>query len=203
MKTKSIGIRLSSIKIVLLSFMAIMLMSVSALAQDTKNPTHHQSSENYGNTLNLGLGIGYYGYLGQSVPFIFANYEFKVAKNFTVAPFIGFGSYRSANDYAFGSSAYYYHETVIPIGAKGSYYFDELLGLDPNWDIYAAGSLGFTYSHVTWDNGYTGNTSDAHTASPLYIDLHVGAEYHFNNRLGIYLDLSTGVSTIGLAIHHK
>jgi hypothetical protein len=35
----------------------------------------------------------------------------------------------------------------------------------------------------------------------LFLDLHLGAEYHLNNRVGLFLDLSTGVSTIGLAIH--
>ena len=47
-------------------------------------------SETYGKTLNLGLGLGYgYYYYGTGVP-ILANYEFDVAKNVTVAPFIGF-----------------------------------------------------------------------------------------------------------------
>jgi len=38
-------------------------------------------------------------------------------------------------------------------------------------------------------------------ASPLFLDLHIGTEYHFNSKLGIFFDLSTGVSTVGLAIH--
>jgi len=159
-------------------------------------------SEDFGNTLNLGVGIGYYGYLGGSTPFFFANYEFNVARDFTLAPFIGFGSYKS-NPYNYGGSGYYYTETIVPIGVKGTYYFDRLLHANPNWDFYAAASLGFTYSKITWQDGYNGNTDVAHAASPLYLDLHIGAEYHINRRLGVFLDLSTGVSTIGLAIHHK
>lgn len=174
---------------------AMVLTTVSAQAQEVK----HSRQEDFGNTLNLGVGIGYYGYLDQSTPFIFGNYEFTVANNFTLAPFLGFASYRSVNRYA----GYYYHETVIPAGAKGTYYFDKLLNASPDWDFYAAASLGFVYDRVVWDDGYSGSTSLARKINPLYLDLHVGAEYHFNKRLGMFLDLSTGVSTVGLAIHHK
>lgn len=53
---------------------------------------HKSYSEGYGNTLNIGLGIGgysgYYGYSGNTLPVFDINYEFGVAKNFTLAPFL-------------------------------------------------------------------------------------------------------------------
>ncbi len=159
-----------------------------------------KAAENYGNTLNIGLGIGYYGFLGQSVPFIFANYEFDVTNNFTLAPSVGFASYRSS--YNVISSSYYYRQTVIPVGVKGTYYCDKLLGAGPDWDFYGALSLGYNYTHIVWDNSYNGTLSKSRKAYPLYWDLHIGAEYHLSNRAGIFLDLSTGVSTLGLALHH-
>jgi len=174
---------------------SVMLASGSSIAQTTT--AHVQGSEQYGNTLNLGLGIGYYGYLGQSVPFIFGDYEFDVARQFTLAPFLGVASYRSDNLY----SGYYYHETVIPVGIKGTYYFDKLLNASPAWDFYLAASLGFVYDHVTWQDGYTGDRNAYRGASPLYLDGHIGAEYHASRNVGIFLDLSTGVSTLGIAIH--
>src|ERR1035437_1000602 len=77
-------------------------------------------SEKYGNTLNLGLGIGgysgYYGYVGRSLPVFHINYEFDVARNFTLAPFATFVTY---HDY---SGNYGYRESIIPLGVKGSYY---------------------------------------------------------------------------------
>ena len=63
-----------------------------------------------------------------------------------------------------------------------------------------AGSLGFTVVNTTWDNGYYQDNS-YHTINPLFLDLHVGAEYHLSRKVGLFLDLSTGVSTIGLAFH--
>ena len=64
------------------------------------------AQEKYGNTLNLGLGIGYYGYVGHSLPVFHINYELPVAKNFTLAPFLTFYSY--SNDYYWGNKNYPY-----------------------------------------------------------------------------------------------
>ena len=151
-------------------------------------------SEKYGNTLNLGFGVGgYSGYYGNTVstlPVFSINYEFDVAKNFTLAPFASFISYHQN----------YYRETAIPLGGKGTYYFDQILGASKDWDFYLAGSLGFTVVNTTWDNGYV-QDNNYHTINPLFLDFHAGEEYHLNRRLGLFLDLSTGVSTLGLAFH--
>ncbi len=159
--------------------------------------------ERYGNTLNLGLGLGYYSYAGQSMPVFHINYEFDVARSFTLAPFISFYSYR--NDYYAGNphnnNVYYYRQTVIPIGLKGTYYLDDLFKANSKWDFYLAGSLGFAIVNSHWDDGYVGNNDEIHGAGPLFLDIHLGTEYHFNNRIGAFLDLSSGVSTIGLSIH--
>ncbi len=152
-------------------------------------------NERYGKTLNLGLGIGgyagYYGYVSTLVPVFHANYEFDVARSFTLAPFITFYTYQK-NDY---------RETVIPMGAKGTYYFDKLLEANPRWDFYLAGSLGFAIRSTSWDSGYVGDRDDYKKGEALFLDFHAGAEYHLTRKLGVFLDLSTGVSTIGLAIH--
>lgn len=166
------------------------------------------SQEKYGKTLNLGLGIGgysgYYGYADHSIPVFHIDYEFDVAKNFTLAPFINFSSYSS--NYYWGDKNnlfryYTYRETVIPVGVKGTYYFDDLLKASSKWDFYLAGSLGFAIVNSSWENGYNGDRNYYHGGSSLFLDIHIGTEYHFNDRLGAFLDLSSGVSTIGLSIH--
>lgn len=164
--------------------------------------THQaQAQEHYGNTLNLGVGLGYYGYLdGVSTPFILGNYEFDVARQFTLAPSVGFVSFTSPRYYG---GRYRYRQTVIPIGVKGTYYFDRLLDAGSAWDFYLAGSLGFNINRVVWDDGYTGDRDLYRTTSPLFLDLHIGTEYHFNKKLGMFLDLSTGISSLGLAIHTR
>lgn len=161
------------------------------------------AQEKFGNTLNAGLGLGYHRYVGNSTPVLHANFEFDVAKSFTLAPFITYFSYR--NHYYWGNNNYPYRDysyrrTVVPIGIKGTYYFDQLLNAGPKWDFYLAGSLGFAIIRTNWEDGYYG---DKHSNGPrgLYLDIHIGTEYHLNDQLGLFLDLSSGISTFGLAVH--
>jgi hypothetical protein len=173
-------------------FAVFVLLSFSSNAQ-----------KNYGSTLNLGLGLGgnygYYSYVGSSFPMLHVDYEFDVAKNFTVAPLVNLYSY--SRPYNWKSKDYYYRESAVQLGAKATYYFDELLQAGSKWDFYLAGSLGFTFVKGVWEDGYGGNTGIYTRSSPLYLDLHIGSEYHFNSKVGMFLDLSTGVNTIGVAIH--
>ena len=186
----------------LVSLTLLLLIAVSSrmIAQSTSN----SSSEEFGNTLNLGIGIGYYGYVGHTTPVLHADYEFNVARNFTLAPFITAFSYRNYNYWGNPNRPYqnyYYRQTVVPIGVKGTYYFDRLLHAGSRWDFYLAGSLGFAIRSTRWDDGYGGETTVLRGSSGLYLDAHIGTEYHAGQNLGIFLDLSTGISTAGLAIH--
>jgi len=170
---------------------ALLALSSSLSAQD-----RFQSSESFGGTLNLGVGIGgysgYYGYIGHTLPVFDVNYEFGVARNFTLAPFLTLYTYSDPN----------YTTIVTPIGVKGTYYFDQLFHASPRWDFYAAGSLGFALVNTSWNADYTGSRNYYVSADPLYLDFHIGTEYHVSNRVGLFVDLSTGVSTIGIALHH-
>lgn len=162
----------------------IILLTTGATAQ-----------EQYGRTLNIGVGIGgysgYYGYVGRSLPVFHLNYEFDVANSFTLAPFVTFYSYKNNT----------YRETVIPIGVKGTFYFDQLLKANQNWDFYLAGSLGFAIVKSTWDDNYNGNKDNYDKAPSMFFDVHAGVEYHLSKSIGLFLDLSGGVSTVGLAFH--
>ncbi|NTW24305.1 MAG: hypothetical protein HGA37_06370 [Lentimicrobium sp.] len=175
-------------KITLTLLITLMLAGAGAFAQKSTN------SGGYGHTLNLGLGVGgYYGYyhhVGHSLPVFNINYEFDVARNFTLAPFVTIYTYRNDNDH--------YRETILPLGVKGTYYLDQAFDAGSDWDFYIAGSLGFAIRRATWDDGYTGDTY-YQDVSPLILDLHLGAEYHLSNKVGLFLDLSTGVTTLGLS----
>lgn len=176
-----------------LSVVLVLLALVTGLSAQK-----YSGYESHGGTLNLGLGIGgystYYGYVGHTLPVFDINYEFGVARNFTLAPFISF--------YSYGDPYYNHYNTIVtPIGVKGSYYLDQLLHAGSHWDFYAAGSLGFALVSTTWDANYYGDRSYYTTADPLYLDFHLGTEYHFTNHIGAFVDLSTGISTIGIAIH--
>jgi hypothetical protein len=164
------------------------LVATGSYAQNDNYPERH------GRTLNLGLGLGgysgYYGYIGHTLPVVNINYEFDVANSFTLAPFATFYTYRGDH----------YREIVIPVGLKATFYFDQLLQANSNWDFYLAGSLGFAIVNSSWDSSYSGDRNYWHNPGPLFLDVHLGAEYHLTSQLGIFLDLSNGVSTIGLSI---
>jgi len=153
------------------------------------------SSEKYGKTLNLGVGVGgnygYYGHVGHPTPVFVANFEFDIVDHLTLAPFVNIYSNNDDN----------YHEIVIPTGVKCTYYFDKLLKANPDWDFYLAGSLGFAIIISKWDEDYHGNKDYYEKPPSLFIDMHAGAEYHFNSQLGVFADLSLGVLSTGLAIH--
>ena len=173
----------------------IVTLFLLSLGSELSAQKHFQSDERYGRALNLGLGIGgysgYYGYIGHTLPVLNVNYEFGVVRNFTLAPFLTLYSYTDGT----------YRETVTPIGVKGTLYLDQLLHAGSHWDFYVAGSLGVALVSTTWDANYYGDRTYYHSVDPLYLDLHLGTEYHFTNHIGAFLDLSTGVSTIGIAIH--
>jgi hypothetical protein len=180
----------------------ITILSISSFAQRNRN------SEKYGKTLNLGVGVGgysgYYGYVGHTLPVFNINYEFDVASSFTLAPFASF--YTFTESYYWGNNNYpnkyyTYRQTVIPVGIKGSYYFDKIFEASSSWDFYLAGSLGFAIVNSSWDEDYYGDKDFYNKGNPLFLDIHAGVEYHFNNKVGMFLDLSSGVSTIGLAFH--
>jgi len=161
--------------------------------------------EQFAKTFNLGIGVGghsgYSSYAAQSLPVLNISYELGVVRNFTLAPFLSLYTYRDKYYWSNTNTNYSYRETVIPVGVKGTYYFDELLEAHSDWDFYAAGSLGFAIVNARWEEGYEGDKNFYHRGSSLFLDIHLGAEYHINNKVGVYLDLSSGISTIGLAFH--
>ncbi len=170
----------------------------------TTNAQDKTNNEKFGKTLNISAGIGYYGYIGHPIAVGNVNYEFDIIKNFTLAPFIGLYSYQQ--NYYWGNNNtpyrnYSYKTVVVPAGIKGTYYFDELIHASSKWDFYGSGSIGFTFRKSVWENEYYGDKRIIQTASPLYLNAHIGAEYHMTSKVGIFLDLSTGLSTFGLAIH--
>jgi hypothetical protein len=161
------------------------------------------AQEKYGKTLNIAAGLGYYGYY-YTAPALHVNYEFDVVKNLTLAPFLSYSTRRNYRNWYAGNNGfknYYYRETLLPVGVKASYYFDELFEAGEAWDFYFAGSLGFAFHTVTWDSGYTGDT-EVHTySSPLFATLHIGTEYHVSEKIGLFLDLATGYTLFGVGIH--
>ncbi|MCC6371860.1 MAG: hypothetical protein IT236_12700 [Bacteroidia bacterium] len=179
-------------------FLFLMLTGKFLLAQEI------ETKEFYGRTLNAGAGIGYYNYVGYPVQTAHIDYELQIDRNITAAPFVSMYAYSST--YLWGDAynvgkIYKYNETVVPMGLKITYYFDDLLKAGTKWDFYSSGSLGFIYRKTTWESSYQGKNQIDPGMGPLYIDLHIGTEFHVNKTVGLALDISTGRSTLALAFH--
>lgn len=184
-----------------ITFISLLLLTLAfnVIAQQTT------VTEKYGKTINAGVGLGYFGYVGYNIPVFHINYEFELDENLTIAPFVTLYTYHN-NYYYWGDNYhtyrnYSYTETVIPIGAKVTYYFDELFKAKSKWDFYLAGSLGFIIRKTVWETDYYGRKVVNPGTGPLYIDFHAGSEYHLSKKTGLFLDLSTGFSTFGVAFH--
>ena len=79
-------------------------------------------------------------------------------------------------------------ENDLAIGGRADYYFDSLLGLNEPWDIWGGADAGFVL----------GDGDD------FSINLHIGAEYKFNETWGLILEFGGGTTTaggIGVGIH--
>lgn len=150
-------------------------------------------SEKYGHTFNIGVGsgIGNYGYAFYKTPAVHLDYEIDIIPTLTLAPFVIL--------YQFRNNAY--HERVIPVGLKATAYFDQILKAHPHWDFYLAGSLGYAIRETVWENGFAAEPGIHYGPGALYLVLSIGSEYHITKKLGAFIDLSNGISTIGLSIH--
>lgn len=150
-------------------------------------------SEKYGKTFNIGIGsgIGNYGYAFYKTPAVHLDYEIDIIPTLTVAPFVLL--------YQFRNNAY--HERVIPVGLKATCYFDQILKAHTHWDFYLAGSLGYAIRETVWESGFAPDPNTHYGPGALYLVLSIGSEYHITKKLGAFIDLSNGISTIGLSIH--
>jgi hypothetical protein len=182
----------------------LILLCVCLLSWKTAHTQSTDGRENFGHTLNVTGGSSYYRYVGYAVAVGSIDYEFQIDRNLTLAPFLAMYSYSGSHYWSADKSHYQYYsyqETVVPFGCKVTYYFDELLHASSRWDFYAGGSLGIIYRRTVWPSTYAGDKQIYPGTGPMYMNLHVGTEFHVSSHFGLVLDLSTGMSTAGIAWH--
>lgn len=136
--------------------------------------------------INLGIGVGGYGYYtGGGVGFN-ASADFGVTKNITVGAVAGYKSYGSIASYNYNS---------FDIGARGSYHFNELLSLGTDKaDLYAG--LGLSYYSFSY-GGYLDNYGT------VYVPIHIGGRYFFSENVGGFAELGSSLATLKLGVTFK
>ncbi len=141
--------------------------------------TSAQERELHGSALNLGVGIG-----ARQAAVYHINYEFDVVPSFTIAP----------------SASFYGYTKFVPIGVKGSFYFDDVLNLDREWDLYVGATAAMGIVSDEWNNQAYRDMYRFRGANNLFFDVHLGAEYQVTPRAGMFIDLASNAATIGIVL---
>jgi hypothetical protein len=124
------------------------------------------AGEDHGNALNIFVGFG------DNYTAITANYEFTITKDLTIAPVASI---------VFGDNS------DFGVGGRLDYYFDSLLNLPTEWDIYAGVDTGLYFDSGDFD-----------------VNGHMGVEYLFNDKIGLIGEFGVGSLTsgsLGVGIH--
>lgn len=96
------------------------------------------------------------------------NYEIPVHRDITIAPGVG-----TSLDLDW-----------LNLGVKGNYYFDNLFGItSAAWDVYAGPNVGYTIDM---------RDNKGHHDSDLNFGLQVGGRWFWNDKWGVYAELSGG-----------
>lgn len=143
--------------------------------------------------LNVSIGLNSY-YNG--TPFG-ASFESGINENISVGAQFdynsgNFGSYGYTSDWGY---------TAIYFGARGSYHFNEILGInDEKLDVY--GGLGLGYQSFSWKASSYGLGYSY--GSGVYLNYFVGGKYYFTEKIGAVLEAgSTGLSNVRAGITLK
>ena len=155
-------------KLLCLSFVLLFLVCVS------------NAQSNYKSNTLLNLGVGFSGW---GVP-VYGGLDFKMNRDITLGGEISYSSYDENWD---GNT---YHHSITGIAMNLNYYFNNILSIPKDFDFYTGLNLGF----YIWSNpeNYPGNHS-----SGLGLGAQIGGRYYFNNKIGLNLELVTGIANLG------
>jgi len=99
-----------------------------------------------------------------------AQYEIPIIENVTISP----------------SVVIPFNFDYVALGVKADYYFDHLMGLSKDWDIWAGIDTGFNIGEDKNNNHDVFN-----------INVHVGVEYKISEAFGILAEFGGGTASFG------
>jgi hypothetical protein len=153
----------------------ICLLSYQANAQYAKGD----------NLLNVGIGVN--SYYSGGIPFG-ASYEYGVTDAISVGAGLDYLSH------SYKGSGYNYGFSILYIGARGSYHFNELLNLSvEELDLYGGANLGFR--SFKWKDDFNNSTLGNSYGNGVYVGIHIGARYYFAPSIGAFLEVGAGGSS--------
>lgn len=152
----------------------VLILTITALSGSWA-----QSYEKGDKLLNAGIGLGTYGAGGIGLG---GSFEVGVHEAISVGVLAGY----SGKNY-FGA-----RWSVLTVGARGSYHFNELLSLsDDKVDFY--GGIGLGYRSITWN--YNGSRNDSWGSGVSFLG-HVGGRYYLKPNMGVFAEVGSGFGTL-------
>ncbi len=133
------------------------------------------------NLLNVGIGLN--SYYSGGIP-IGASFEHGFTDVISAGANLDYFSHTYAVGYKF---------SIIYIGVRGSYHFNELLNIqNDKVDLYAG--LGLGYRNFKWSDSAFNGLAGSY-GSGAYFTGFVGGRYYFTDAVGGFVELGGGGST--------
>lgn len=141
------------------------------------------------NFVNLGIGIGTYGFSGTGGLPVTASYEHGFTDKISGGIYLGLVQRKYYDDLKYNYKV---------IGVRGSYHFNELLKVtEPKLDVYGGASIyyrGYTLKYEGIDG------KEKLTDNSIGIGIHAAARYMFAEKFGAYAELGYGVSPLQIGV---
>mgnify|MGYP000986357792 CR=1 FL=1 len=142
--------------------------------------------------INGGVGLS-----GLGIP-VYLGVDYGIARDFTIGAEVSYSSKKVSNGY------FEDRYSIFGFGVNGNYYFNRLLKLPREFDVYAGATL--VYFNVSNSQTYSGpsilrehilSNYSSIASSGLDYGFQVGGRYFFTKNLGVNLELGGGSYAVG------
>ena len=143
--------------------------------------------------INGGVGLS-----GWGVP-VYLGADYGIARDVTIGAEVSYSSKKVSSGY------FEDRYSIIGFGVNGNYYFDRILRLPREFNLYAGATLG--YFNISNSQTYSGPSSlrpyyenlytSSFASSGVDLAFQVGGRYFFTKNLGLNLQVGGGIHTFG------
>lgn len=167
----------------------ILLTTHSSKAQETNPVTREIKGRNF---VNLGVGIGTFGFTGTGGMPIVASVEHGFTDKISAGVYLGLIKRK------FGSDLTYSYKVF---GAKAAYHFNEALNIsNPRLDTYGGAALYYRAYSLKYKDQSDPEDKMKSSGGDLTAGVYAGGRYFFAQNVGAFAEIGYGISPLQLGI---